>query len=145
MSTENDSIRIIAEIDSHGSHYLFKIADDLQKMPDFEGEDLDYLASLVLSSIIDYWCLAEMDELSYILGACDEYDDQEVGRRTKRNIMDLSKADLDDFPDFYNTKLTLIDMAHEQEQKGWKKYRFTEPEVNPNRKYFVVWMEYVPE
>lgn len=145
MPTENDSIRIIAEIDSHGSQYLFKIADDLQKMPDFEGEDLDYLASLVLSTIIDYWCLAEMDELSYILGACDEYDDAEIGRRTKRNIMDLSKADLMDFPDFYNTKLTLIDIAQEQERKGRKKYRFTEPEVNPTRQFFVVWMEFAPE
>lgn len=144
MPEVRNSLRIIAEIDSHGSHYLFKIAEDLQKMPDFEGECLDYLASLVLSSIIDYWCLAEMDELSYILGACDEFDDVEIGRRTKRNIMDLSKADLDDFPDFYNTKLTLLDIAREQETKGWTKYRFTEPEVSQARKYFVVWMEPLP-
>lgn len=142
MTTTRDSIRIIAEIDTHGSQCLFNIADDLQKMPDFEGESLDYLASLVLSSIVDYWCLAEMDELSYILGACDEYDDTEIGRRAKRALMDLSKADLIDFPDFYNTKLTLIEIAQEQEKKGWKKYRFTEPEVNPNRKFFVVWMEF---
>lgn len=142
MSKIREPLKIIAEIDSNGSHYLFKIADDMQKMPDFEGDSLDYLASSVLSSIVEYWCKADMDDLSYILGVCEAYTDLEIGLRTKRNIMELSRANLDTFPDFYNTKLTLIDLVHRLDRRSRHNYRFTEPEVSLSRNIFVIWMEF---
>jgi hypothetical protein len=142
MSKTRQPQQFIAEIDSNGSQYLFKIAQDMQKMPDFEGDSLDYLASLVLSSIVDYWCKADITDLEYIMNACDEHSDVEIGTRIKNDLQDICKADINDFPDFYNTKLTLQQATQRLDPRSLSDYRFTDTEVALSREYFSIWMEF---